>query len=66
MDNQKAPDTMVYCPIYGRDIPEGLCWDVANIGDNSLMLPANEKPLCGWDEAYRICKTCPEYDDMGR
>ena len=65
-NNEAVPDSMVYCPIYRHDISDGLCWDVANIGTDELMLSDDEKPPCSWDEAHKVCQTCPEYEDMGR
>ena len=52
---------MVDCPIFHREISEWLCWEISNIGDDSLKLPPHEVPPCGWDEAYRICQGCPHY-----
>lgn len=52
-----------FCPIYGREIDCGLCFDVSNIGSDSLCLKKNEKPPCSWDEARRICLKCQHYAD---
>lgn len=60
-DVTRVSDTMVYCPIFGKEIALGLCFDISNIGNDSLNLPPELVPPCGWDEAYRICKKCPEY-----
>ena len=50
-----------YCPIFDKEIDEGLCWDISNIGNDSLCLSADERPPCGWEEAYKICKACQHY-----
>ena len=57
----RIPDPMVYCPIFGKDISYGLCWEISNIGDDSLDLPADKRPPCGWEAAYEVCKKCPVY-----
>ena len=51
----------VFCKIFNREIDYGLCWDIANVGDDSLMLRNEEIPPCGWDQAHKICDKCPEY-----
>lgn len=63
-ENGKAIDRQVFCPIFDREIPDGLCWEIANIGNDSLKLPPDETPPCGWDEARRYCNSCPEYAAM--
>lgn len=57
------PDPMVFCPIFNHEIADGLCWDISNIGNDSLMLPPEKTPPCGWDEAYKSCLKCPHYAD---
>ena len=59
------PDPLVSCPIFHRQIAEGLCWDISNIGNDSLNLPPECIPPCGWDAAHRICDECPKYISMG-
>ena len=58
-----VPDDMVYCPIFGKEICEGLCWELANlnIGDGKMQLSADEIPPCGWKEARKMCDKCPDY-----
>lgn len=58
------PDPMVHCPLFGRDIAQGLCWDISNIGDDSLMLPPEKTPPCGWDAAHKVCMKCPQYASL--
>ena len=59
--DRTAPDEMHECPVFGRKIDDGLCFEVANIGNDSLMLSPEETPACGWDEAHKICSKCPYY-----
>jgi hypothetical protein len=54
---------MVFCPIFNHEIADGLCWDISNIGNDSLMLPPEKTPPCGWDEAHEICLKCQHYAD---
>ena len=65
-ENGKAVDRPVFCPIFRKEIPDGQCWEIANVGNDSLSLPPDEVPPCGWDEAYRICQDCPEFLSMSR
>ena len=57
-------DGKVYCKLFNKKIDEGLCWDISNIGNDSLMLPPDEIPPCGWDASYEVCKKCPVYITM--
>lgn len=59
--NQPNNERRYLCPIFNREISEWLCWEISNIGDDSLKLPPHEVPPCGWDEAYRICQGRPHY-----
>lgn len=52
-----------FCPVYKRKIDAGLCFDVSNIGDDSLCLTGNEKPPCSWTESHKICDSCRHYTD---
>ena len=52
-----------FCPIYNRRIDYGLCWEVSNIGDDSLCLKGAEKPPCSWDKAHKTCNQCQHYAD---
>ena len=63
---EPIPDPMVKCPLFGKEIADGLCWDISNIGNDSLKLPANEVPPCGWAEAHKVCAKCPQYLEMGK
>lgn len=54
-----------FCPIYNRKIDCGLCFDVSNIGNDSLCLTGDDKPPCSWDNAHKICLDCHVYKEMG-
>ena len=54
-----------FCPIYNRKIDRGLCFDVSNIGNDSLCLTGDDKPPCSWDKAHKICLGCHVYKEMG-
>lgn len=60
------PDPLVFCPIFNHKIAGGLCWDISNIGNDSLMLPPEKIPPCGWEAAHKICDQCPVYKEMGQ
>ena len=60
------PDPQVFCPIFNHKIADGLCWDIANIGDDSLELSPEKTPPCGWEEAHKICLKCHVYKEMGQ
>ena len=59
------PDPLVFCPIFNHKIADGLCWDISNIGNDSLMLPPEKTPPCGWEKAHKICLSCHVYKEMG-
>lgn len=48
------------CPIYGRKIDESLFYEIANIGCDLPLSPA-DKPPCGNEAAHAYCKSCPCY-----
>ena len=60
------PYPQVVCPIFRHNIADGVFGDIANIGNDSLMLPSEKTPPCGWDEAHKICNECPVYKKMGQ
>ena len=57
-------DPQVFCPIFNHKIADGLCWDISNIGNDSLMLP-EKTPPCSCEKAHQICLKCPVYEEMG-
>jgi hypothetical protein len=40
-----------------------LCFEVSNIGDDTLCLKGDDKPPCNWAEAHKTCLNCPRYAD---
>lgn len=52
-----------FCPIYNRKIDCGLCFEVSNIGDDTLCPKGDDKPPCNWAEAHKACLNCPRYAD---
>lgn len=62
----RVPDPQVFCPIVDHGIADGLCWEIANIGNDSLNLPPEKTPPCGWDEARQRCLNCSVYEEMGQ
>lgn len=59
-NNNAVPD-IVFCKLFNREIDYGLCWDISNIGNDSLKLSPEEAPSCGWNKAHEICDNCPIY-----
>lgn len=62
--SNSVADTMIYCPLFEKEIAEGLCYEISNIGNDSLNLPKELTPPCGWKEANKICNKCPVYNEM--
>ena len=50
-----------HCPIYNREIDEGLCYEIVNCGSENWILPEADRLPCSWEAAYEICKKCPRY-----
>ena len=59
--NDTAKPEEWFCPIYNRKIDCGLCFEVSNIGDDTLYLKGDDKPPCNWAEAHKTCLNCPRY-----
>lgn len=52
-------DLYLFCPILGKDIAYGYCWELRNIpGDDVLM---DDDKVEDWDEAERMCDTCEHF-----
>lgn len=51
----------VNCPLLGKVIDEGYCWELCNIGTDEILLEGDK--VDDWDEAQRICKKCGRYED---
>ncbi|WOC33244.1 hypothetical protein [Caproicibacterium argilliputei] len=58
----KSEDEQAFCPIWNKKISAGLCFDISNIGNDSLNLPQKLRPPCGWRTAHEICDTCENYN----
>ena len=43
--NDTAKSEEWFCPIYNSKIDCGLCFEVSNIGDDTLCLKGDDKPL---------------------
>lgn len=67
MASSKKDETvsMIDCPVFGKKIHEGLCWDLSNLnlGKGTEQLSPGEIPPCGWQEARKICDLCPHYSE---
>lgn len=61
--NDTAKSEEWFCPIYNSKIDCGLCFEVSNIGDDTLCLKGDDKPPCNWAEAHKTCLNCPRYAD---
>lgn len=51
----------IKCPLLNKEIDEGYCWELCNIGTDEILLNGDEIP--DWDEALKICKKCGRYYD---
>ena len=52
----------VFCPIFNREIEEGYCWELCNIGTDEILYKEDKGKVADWDEAQRICKKCGRYE----
>lgn len=51
----------VFCPLLNKEIDDGYCWELCNIGTDEIILEGDK--VDDWDEAQRICKKCGIYED---
>jgi len=51
----------VFCPLLNKEIDDGYCWELCNIGTDEILLDGDK--VDDWDEAQRICKKCGRYED---
>ena len=51
----------VFCPLLNKEIDDGYCWELCNIGTDEFLLEGDK--VDDWDEAQRICKKCGRYED---
>lgn len=51
----------VFCPLLDKEIDEGYCWELCNIGTDEILLEGDT--VKDWDEANKICDKCGRYSD---
>ena len=51
----------VYCPLLNKNVDEGYCYELRNIGTEDILL--GEDKVDDWDEALTICIKCGRYED---
>lgn len=49
----------VQCPLLNKEIDEGYCWELCNIGTDEILLEGDK--VHDWDEALKVCKKCGRY-----
>ena len=60
-DDEMTNYDKVYCPIFGREVDDGYCWELCNIATDEILLYGDK--VADWDEAQEICKKCGRYED---
>jgi hypothetical protein len=56
------PLNEVYCPMYGRRIAVGLCFDAQMVADGDITQDP-DPALFVTDEMRIVCKSCPKRED---
>lgn len=51
----------IFCPLLNREIEDGYCWELCNIGTDDILLKGDD--IKDWKEAYKICDECGRYSD---
>ncbi len=51
----------VKCPLLGREIDWGYCWELCNIAADGVLLRGDK--VSNWDEAQKICRKCGRYSE---
>ena len=51
----------VFCPLLDKEIDEGYCWELCNIGTDEILLEGDT--VKDWDEANKISDKCGRYSD---
>lgn len=59
------PDPQVFCPIFNHEIADGLCWDISNIGNDSLMLPPEKNHPVGGMKLIKFAANAPSIKKWG-
>lgn len=57
----KIVDNKFFCPLLNKEIDDGYCWELCNIGTDAILLRGDK--VDDWDKAQRICKKCGKYED---
>lgn len=58
------PETVskkVFCPLLNKEIEEGYCWELCNIGTDEILLKGDKVP--DWNAAQKTCQKCGRYED---
>ena len=51
----------IFCPLLNKEIEEGYCYELCNIGTDEILLKGDE--VKDWNEADKICDKCGRYSD---
>ena len=51
----------IFCPLLNKEIEDGYCWDICNIGTDEILYEGDE--VKDWNEADKICDKCGRYSD---
>ncbi len=55
------PNTIVYCPLLKKEIPDGYCFELCNIATDDILL--DNDTVDNWDNAQEVCKECGRYNE---
>ncbi len=62
MSYKVVENTMVYCPLMGKEIPDGYCYELCNIAEDYVLLEEDRGTIGDWDKAQDICAECGRYE----
>lgn len=57
----KSVSNKIFCPLLNKEIEDGYCWELCNIGTDEILLKGDE--VKNWNEADEICNKCGRYSD---
>ena len=57
----KQVNNKIFCPLLNKEIDEGYCWELCNIGTDEILLEGDD--VKDWKEAYKICDKCGRFSD---
>lgn len=57
----KEVSNKIYCPLLQKEVEDGYCWELCNIGADDILLDGDV--ITDWDEAQKICEKCGRYSD---